>query len=129
MDMPRRSLIDRIDLGDQPSRRRRRSESPRRSDVSGPAPENIDRYVPSRESRSPVRRRGTPRGGFGGRGGRRPGERNERRPRVDEEGHRMVGGRPRKTADELDAEMEKYWAARDDQNGGAAADEDVDMVT
>ena len=134
-----RSLFDRIEA----PRERRRSESPmdgddeedryrrgprrggparageRRSDTTKPAPENIDRYVPGSSSapgsRSDSRR-----------GGRRPGERRERRPRNDESGPKMSGGRPRKTQEELDAEMEDYWGgnsnapAANGQTGEAA---------
>lgn len=133
-----RSLFDRIEA----PRDRRRSESPidddddenryrrgprrggaaragdRRSDTTKPAPENIDRYVPGSNgagSRSDSRR-----------GGRRPGERRERRPRNDDAGPKLAGGRPRKTQEELDAEMEDYWggsnnnAAGNAQSGGAA---------
>ncbi|KAK5041665.1 hypothetical protein LTR13_002332 [Exophiala sideris] len=114
-----KTLFDRIEAPS--SRNRRRSESPmedvdedrdsrraprrgggrdRRSDVRGPAPENIDRYIPGQgASRSSSHR-----------GGRRPGERRERAPR-DPDGHKVVGGRPRKTAEELDAEMDNYWTS------------------
>lgn len=122
-----RSLFDRIEA----PRDRRRSESPtadggrdsrrgprrgggapdRRSDITGPVPENIDRYVPGQKGgRSDSRR-----------GGRRPGERRERRPRTDESGHKMVGGRPRKTQEELDAEMEDYWGSQAAQSGGTTS--------
>ena len=122
----------------------------RRSDVTKPAPDGIDRYVPGQDvGRSSSRR------GFGGReGGRRPGERRERggdrpgRDGRDAEGHRLVNGRPRKTQEELDADMEDYWGkasmasmARTDTgaatNGAAPAaavqatgtgDEDIDMI-
>ncbi|KAK6392291.1 hypothetical protein LTR65_003747 [Meristemomyces frigidus] len=138
---PPRSLFDRIDGGarredgreDAPGngrRRRDRSDSPRKA--RGAVPEHIDRYVPGggRDSRSPVgRQRGTPResgrrpgarreengrGGNGGGGGRRGG-------RTDEEGRPLVGGRPKKTAAELDAEMEDYWGSKPaGQEEGAA---------
>lgn len=42
----------------------------------------------------------------------------------DAEGHPIVSGRPRKTADELDAEMDDYFAsgqAAEDGNTGSAA--------
>ncbi|KAL9062847.1 MAG: hypothetical protein Q9157_008589 [Trypethelium eluteriae] len=113
---PNRSLADRISMPDS-RRRRGRSASPiRRSDVSRPAPEGIDRYVPGQRSggRSPIRRRGTPRDG-----GRRPGTRREPRPRRAEEGHQLVQGRPRKTQEELDAEMDNYWEADDGGQSGA----------
>ena len=31
----------------------------------------------------------------------------------------MVGGRPRKTQEELDREMDDYWGNKGEQNGGA----------
>ena len=129
---PPRSLFDRIDgprrddsREDYGRRRRDRSDSPPRKSRTA-VPENIDRYVPSsksRDSRSPARRREV---------GRRPGARREengrgggasggngggRRGRTDEEGRPLIGGRPRKTAEELDAEMEDYWG----KPGGADA--------
>ena len=156
VERPTRSLFDRIEGGpdsrddsrENLGRRRRRSESPRRRPP--PPPENVDRYVPrGPRSRSPIRRRGTPR-----ESGRRPGQRREdsgrggRRGRGDEEGRQMVGGRPRKTAEELDAEMADYWGSKPSeaqttngaaptQNGTAApapaaaaapADDDIDMI-
>ncbi|THC90300.1 hypothetical protein EYZ11_010235 [Aspergillus tanneri] len=59
----------------------------RRSDVSKPPPDHIDRYVPGQ--RSPTRRPAN---------GRRQGE-----------SRRAANGRPRKTQEELDQEMEDYW--------------------
>jgi THO complex subunit 4 len=146
-ERPTRSLFDRIE---RPSTNRARSESPdrsrrrvdsRRSDVSKPAPENIDRYVPGggSDSRNDSRRR-SPRRGEGRRGdraGRRPGERRRRSPAKDEEGHVIVQGRPRKTQEELDAEMADYWNKQEAENGNDAApsngapahtDGDVDMI-
>lgn len=58
----------------------------------------------------------------------------------------MVGGRPRKTQEELDQEMEDYWGGKKESNGtpavaqttlfteeapstAMAVDEDVDMIT
>lgn len=147
-----RSLFDRIEA----PRPRRRSESPvsddndrntrrgnrrggpndRRSDTTKPAPDNIDRYVPGQNGgRSDSRR-----------GGRRPGERRERRGRSDDAGHKLVGGRPRKTQEELDAEMEDYWsggaggnaqttdasangpATTAPQTNTASADAEIDMM-
>ena len=107
---PSRSLFDRISGPDTRNRRRARSASPtRHSDVTRPAPQGIDRYVPGqRGGRSPIRRRGTPRD-IPRDGGRRPGARREPRPRKDDDGHAMVQGRPRKTQEELDAEMADYW--------------------
>ncbi|OAP56683.1 hypothetical protein AYL99_08795 [Fonsecaea erecta] len=143
-----KSLFDRIEA--PTSRSRRRSESPmeeldeerrnrraprrggprdRRSDTTKPPPENIDRYIPGqRDSRSSSHR-----------GGRRPGERRERAGR-DGEGHKLVNGRPRKTAEELDAEMDDYWGSagphEETSTGGApavqegqpAAGDDIDMI-
>ncbi|WPH03215.1 Hypothetical protein R9X50_00609200 [Acrodontium crateriforme] len=149
MEKPERSLFDRMGGDDRdPPRRRNRSESPRRN---RPAPENIDRYVPGRRaSRSPPRRRGGARGGR--EAGRRPGQRREgggrgpRQPKTDEDGRPMVGGRPKKTAEELDAEMADYFNKSNDgavsapnsngaaaKNGAAAqattvADDDIDMA-
>ncbi|KAM3416640.1 THO complex subunit 4-B [Cercospora zeina] len=137
VERPPRSIFERIEGGREDSRdgdrrRRARSDSPRRQPV--------DTYAP--RSRSPPRRRG---GGPGGRGGgRRPGERREerggrpaRKARTDDEGRQLVGGRPRKTAEELDAEMNDYWgnkgeAAESNGNGAAngggdAAGGDIDM--
>ncbi|GIZ45591.1 hypothetical protein CKM354_000875000 [Cercospora kikuchii] len=132
-----RSIFERIEGGRDDSRdggrrRRARSDSPRR--------QGVDTYAP--RSRSPPRRRGGDRGGRGG--GRRPGERREerggrpaRKARTDDEGRPLVGGRPRKTAEELDAEMNDYWgnkgeAAESNGNGatnggGDAAGGDIDM--
>jgi len=88
-----------------------RSESPiRHSDVSGPPPTNVDRYVPGRGSRSRSPRPRAPR-----RDGRRPGARRERGERNGGGGGGRGGerlakdGRPRKTQEELDAEMEDYF--------------------
>jgi len=79
---------------------RRRGGRVRRSDVSKPAPENIDRYIPGeRGDRSPRRN--------GGRRGGRDQRRNE--PRNENGGRRTATGRPRKTQEELDQEMEDYW--------------------
>ena len=153
VERPTRSLFDRIEGGpdsradsreDLGKRRRGRSDSPRRK----PTPENVDRYVPGRRlsrSRSPVKRRGTPRGS-----GRPPGQRRDERSRgerqggVDDGGRRTAGGRPKKTAEELDAEMADYFGKSADapasngqvtaQNGTNAAaqtqmvDEDIDMI-
>jgi THO complex subunit 4 len=121
---PSRSLFDRVTL----PKSRARSASPiRHSDVSGPPPENVDRYVPGRGSRS---RSPRPRRGDGRRDGRRPGARRERGERSARGGDRMSkDGRPRKTQEELDAEMEDYWGAKD--NGAepsaapAGADDDA----
>lgn len=111
------------DNADIPRRRRGRG---RRSDVSKNAPEHIDRYVPGQ--RSPARRNG---------GDRRTGRRT-----ADPSGRRMVNGRPRKTQNELDQEMEDYWGGttadnqpvqnEPQQNAPASApavgDDDIDMI-
>ena len=100
---PSRSLFDRV----EPRNGRARSLSPdagrttRRTYGTTPAAGNVDRYIPGRAERSPLRRGNGPRS-------RRPGER--RQPRRDDQGHLLVQGRPRKTTDELDAEMAEYWA-------------------
>ncbi|EMC93872.1 hypothetical protein BAUCODRAFT_212912 [Baudoinia panamericana UAMH 10762] len=142
IERPTRSMFERMDSsaldssreGGAGRRRRERSDSPLRS---RPIPEHIDRYVPGRDSRSPMPRRGAPR-----EPGRRPGARREdsgrggRPARTDDDGRPLRGGRPRKTAEELDAEMEDYWGSKQDDrpngapaNGGSAnADDDEDMV-
>jgi THO complex subunit 4 len=127
-ERPSRSLFDRIESPAAPERNR--SDSPRRnqrrSDVRRPAPEGIDRYIPGEDGdsrrRSPMPRRGE--GRRGGDRGRRPGERRERGPRKDGEGHSIIEGRPRKTQEELDAEMEDYWGSKADANqqNGSKAD-------
>lgn len=113
-------------------------ESDRRSDVTKPAPENIDRYVPGQGPRVGDGGRSS---SHRGRGGRRPGERRDQ-GRRDENGHPLVGGRPKKTAEELDAEMEDYWgknnnatAGNENGQGGADGDglqelgeDDIDMI-
>lgn len=131
---PSRSLADRITVA--PGRRSRSFSPVRHSNVSGPPPANVDRYVPSRNGRSrtpPPRRRE----------GRPPGARRER---VDRGGRGREGGgsaggnrRPRKTQEELDAEMEDYWGGGAGNNGttdatGAASttvtdnQEDIEMA-
>ncbi|PGH10006.1 THO complex subunit 4 [Blastomyces parvus] len=133
-EKPKGSLFDRTE---KPRTRDSRSLSPdasenvddtsgrvggrtRRSDVSKPAPEHIDRYVPGQ--RSPWRR------GDGGRGrGRRPGEAREVQERNGSaagSGRRAGNRRPKKTQEELDQEMEDYWgttAAANGNGNGAAA--------
>jgi len=120
----------------------------RRSDISKPAPDGIDRYVPGQDDRRSSSRRG----GGGREGGRRPGERRERggeragRDGRDGEGHKLVNGRPRKTQEELDAEMDSYWGNAGAAEGAAATtgatsapassaaqvraagDDDIDMI-
>ena len=105
---------------------RRGGPPERRSDTTKPPPENIDRYIPGqRDSRSSSHR-----------GGRRPGERRERAPR-DTDGQRMANGRPRKTAEELDAEMDDYWGGAHNEGPATtnaapapapAAGDDIDMI-
>ena len=111
--LPPRPLEERITRA---AGSRDRSYSPvRHSDVSGPPPPNIDRYVPGRDrsSRSPMPRR---------RDGRPPGARRERGDRSERSDRgREAGGRPgrrlRKTQEELDAEMEDYWGSGAKENG------------
>ncbi|KAI9873392.1 MAG: hypothetical protein M1830_000466 [Pleopsidium flavum] len=108
---PGRSLFERIEA---PSNARTRSASPGRprpTDTTKAPPEGIDRYVPGQRSRSPASRRAREDRG----GGRRPGARREESGR----GRATVNGRPRKTQEELDAEMEDYW-------GGKRGDEGVE---
>lgn len=103
----------------------RRAPRGRRSDVSKPAPSHIDRYVPGQSSS----------GRLAGNG-----QRESERDRSD---RRMVNGRPRKTQDELDQEMDDYWGtantgagAADNQtaqqiapaSAAAAGDDDIDMI-
>ena len=107
--------------------------SVRHSDVSGPAPKGIDRYIPgrhsqnSRRSRSPRERR-TGHSGSGDSAGRRPGTRRETHnrdgtQRNDRSGTGNTKGgnqRPRKTQDELDREMDDYWVGgRGNGDGGS----------
>ncbi|KAI9726920.1 MAG: hypothetical protein M1828_000268 [Chrysothrix sp. TS-e1954] len=140
-----RSLFDRIS---EPAPRRRRSESPnaRRVVTRRPAPDNIDRYVPDENRRSRDTSSTRPRGrDGGGRGGRRPGARRDDSGRPDrgrdEEGRPMRGGRPRKTAEQLDAEMSDYWGSNVDSitavkeapteakvESEVAGDGDIDMI-
>jgi THO complex subunit 4 len=117
--------------------------------MTKPPPENIDRYVPGErnERRSPIRRGGRDSGRDSGReSGRRPGERRERGGRGDrgrsERGGdgdaKLVNGRPRKTQEELDKEMEDYWGATTEPTtetpaasapvATAQADDDIDMI-
>ncbi|KAL2044001.1 hypothetical protein N7G274_003522 [Stereocaulon virgatum] len=151
---PSRSLFERIDDPNGRAVGRSRSRSPgapRRTDVTKPPPEGVDRYIPpangsrrrsrtrSPRRRSPVSRNRSPIRGRGrGRGDDR--ERGERGQR----GQRMVNGRPRKTQEELDKEMEDYWGstrangeANGESNGGqqaevpaaaAVEDDDIDMI-
>ncbi|KAL8738277.1 MAG: hypothetical protein Q9181_000912 [Wetmoreana brouardii] len=123
-ERPSRSLFDRIDdprFGSGSRNRAGRSRSrspgnPRRSDVSKPAPEGVDRYVPppaggGRNSRAP-RPRSPRRAGDDARsrGGERRGG-----------GRENAGARPRKTQEELDKEMDDYWGPAVQNESGAAA--------
>ncbi|OXV10232.1 hypothetical protein Egran_01998 [Elaphomyces granulatus] len=85
----------------------------RRSDVSKPPPDHIDRYVPGQNSPT-----------YRNRGGRRPGERRDDRNHMNNHGRRLVNGRAngrvRKTQEELDQEMDDYWG---NSNAGAGAAE------
>ncbi|KAK7729273.1 hypothetical protein SLS53_009268 [Cytospora paraplurivora] len=138
--VPGRPLAERVTL--PPGRNR--SLSPDRDLEDEAARKGIDRYVPGRRdhrSRSPVRGRRRD-------GGRRPGARRggaggEGRERAGRDGGERTGrdGRPRKTQEELDAEMDNYFGGGggggDDQtatngNGpavtGQVAEEDIDMI-
>ncbi|PSR80816.1 hypothetical protein BD289DRAFT_507892 [Coniella lustricola] len=121
---------------------RNRSRSPGRDLEDEAARRNIDRYVPGgQRSRSPMRNRRR------GDGGRRPGARRGDGGRI--EGSGGSGGntrergersgresRPKKTQEELDAEMDDYFTAQaaaggDNQGSAAAAavaEEDIDMI-
>lgn len=113
---PSRSLEDRISF---PSSRDR-SYSPRPSNVRGPAPPNVDRYVPgdrsSRSPRPPRRRDGRPPGAR-----RERGERSERPRGGGREAGARPERRPKKTQEELDAEMDDYWGASKANGGEDAA--------
>ncbi|KAK2761143.1 hypothetical protein FQN54_001664 [Arachnomyces sp. PD_36] len=165
VEKPKGSLFDRVerprgrgsrslspegetDISDEHANgnRGKRPNGARRSDVSKPPPEHIDRYVPGQGQRSPRRRND------GGRSrGRRPGERGEPRSRTDSAaGGRTTNGRPKKTQEELDQEMDDYWATTNTPNGNgdnnataapaatsaptltpappAAGDDDIDMI-
>ena len=105
--------------------RSRSPDAPRRTDTSKPPPDGVDRYIPpagsSRRRRSRTRssRRRSPIGRarslIHGRGGRSRGEERER-------GSRMANGRPRKTQEELDREMEDYWGSKAEENGAVNGD-------
>ncbi|CBF79945.1 hypothetical protein AN7706.2 [Aspergillus nidulans FGSC A4] len=107
-EKPRGSLFDRVERprdarslspesrsesAEGAGRRRRRrgggGGNYRRSDVSKPAPDHIDRYIPGQQA--PARRAG---------GGRRQGGDGRR-----------GNPRPKKTQEELDQEMEDYWGS------------------
>ena len=111
--------------------------------MSKPPPEGVDRYVPSSRdggrrprrsrTRSPPRPRRSP----------IPRERGVGRRKEGERGQRLANGRPRKTQEELDQEMEDYWSSKAETNGPGAdpegkkevppaytvLSEDIDMIT
>ncbi|KAJ5665559.1 RNA binding protein [Penicillium maclennaniae] len=84
-------------------RRRGAGGRGRRSDMSKPAPDHIDRYIPGQRD-------------TGRNAGRRGGGRDNR-PRNTENGGRRSNARPRKTQEELDQEMEDYWGGKNDTEG------------
>lgn len=106
--MPGRSLADRITA----PAGRSRSLSPNRYSNRD---RDVDRYVPAGRSgdrsRSPMRRNRRGGDGRGADRGRRPGARHEAREKEDRDGgdRKARGGRPKKTAEELDAEMADYF--------------------
>lgn len=126
---PGRSLFDRVEMPgagrNGGGRDRSRSPgAPRRTDTSKPPPDGVDRYIPPTDggrrrrsrTRSPRRRSliGRARSPIHVRSGRGKGEERER-----ERGSRIVNGRPRKTQEELDQEMEDYWSSKAEGNGSA----------
>ena len=131
---PGRSLFDRVEMpgAGRHGGGRSRSRSPgapRRTDTSKPPPDGVDRYIPpaggsrrrrsrtrSPRRRSPVSRARSP---IHGRGGRGRGEERER-------GSRIVNGRPRKTQEELDREMEDYWVLKAEENGAVIGGQNVE---
>lgn len=142
--MPGRPLAERITIPGG----RSRSLSPRRNrelDDEEAARRGVDRYRPGGKSRSPM-----PRGRR--EGGRRPGARRDGGRDGGREGGAKAGGekggrsgregRPKKTQEELDAEMADYFGGGEAQNGsanaesgggGAAAasaapEDDIDMI-
>ncbi|KAI0022403.1 hypothetical protein F4780DRAFT_196189 [Xylariomycetidae sp. FL0641] len=93
-----------------------------------PNHEGIDRYVPPRSRRG----RG---GGGGGGGGRRPGARREADTSERDSNRTGRDGRPKKTQEELDADMDDYWkpgggaeTAAADNGQAAPTGDDVDMI-
>lgn len=157
IEKPSRSMFERIDSSDDVGAPRRRGGGGRRDDRSFSPRKGLraddagDRYA--RDSRSPLPGRRAPRE----RGGRRPGVRREENARGGgrggKKGEGRPGARPKKTAEELDAEMEDYFggggggngaehnesAQQQQSNGGGAAapaaaapaavgDDDIDMI-
>ncbi|OJJ48301.1 hypothetical protein ASPZODRAFT_62487, partial [Penicilliopsis zonata CBS 506.65] len=116
---------DRDNNGDRRRGGRRGEGRIRRSDVSKPAPDHIDRYVP-RQRTSP-RRTGGAGAGAGAGANRRQGG-GERRDDKTKGDRRAPNSRPRKTQEELDQEMEDYWgtaksgAGTEEQAGAGVAD-------
>lgn len=135
--MPGRPLSERVS---RPSGRGRSRSPGRNQDVDDAAERGIDRYVPGSRNRSP-RRRGD-RGGGGG--GRRPGARHETGGGRGQQSDGPRGGarRPKKTQEELDAEMADYFGGNGDSSAapaaapannsapaaGAAGGDDIDMI-
>lgn len=136
--MPGRPLAERVTV--PPGRNR--SVSPDRDLEDEAARKGIDRYVPGgrrNRSRSPMRGRRRE-------GGRRPGARRGEGGAGAGAGGRDGGerkardGRPKKTQEELDAEMEDYFGGgggadaqpASNNNGQAAAaqpaEDDIDMI-
>lgn len=110
--MPGKPLSERVSV---PGGRTRSLSPSRRYDLDDASRRGIDRYVPGgrERSRSPGARRG------GGGRGRRPGARREGAGNGNRDGRRggeRANPRPKKTQDELDAEMADYFGG----NGAAA---------
>jgi THO complex subunit 4 len=149
-----RSLFERIRSPGNGNPRRARSADERvRGPTRRPTPPGIDRYVPPERRRERERSERTttgprPAGGLRDRGGRGRGGSGGRRDdngRRDGNGTLSGGGgsaRPRKTVEELDAEMNDYFGTAEEAgetNGAAdsgvvnafaapAVDEDADMI-
>jgi len=140
--MPGRSLAERITVPAGRSRSLSPGRNARESDEEA-ARRGIDRYRPggnnsrSRSPAPPRRREGGRRPGGRREGGGRRGERPERTERPEKGG--KPGARPKKTQEELDAEMDNYFAGNSGEaqhgeapastsNGNAAANEDIDMI-
>ena len=137
---PGRSLFERVEAPDYRRSARSRSRSPgpaKRSNVAKPPPDGVDRYVPGDRSHS-WRRRSRSRSPRNRR--RSPARRGRGAPRRDEAGHRLVGGRPRKTQEELDQEMDDYFVKKGDTTPASTDlqlnskatipdDEDIDMIS
>lgn len=103
-----RSLSPASDNEDGSRRRRGGHGRGRRSDVSRPAPDGIDRYVPGQRCSNQ-------------RGDGRRGGRDNRTRNTENGGRRTANGRPRKTQEELDQEMEDYWGGNEGTTETAAA--------